>query len=62
MFLIFFQNKVAAAAAAVAALDTVDESESRQVSVQAVPAKQKRPAAAYQEQRQGKTFQVWKKC
>jgi len=54
----FFQNKVAAAAAAVAALDTVDESESRQVSVQAVPAKQKRPAAAYQEQRQGKTFQV----
>lgn len=46
-------DKVAAAAAAVAALD---ESESQQHSVSALPAKQKRPAV-YQEPRQGKTFQ-----
>jgi hypothetical protein len=47
---------VAAAAAAVAALD---ESESRQQLVTAVPAKPIRPTAkANQESRQGKTFQV----
>jgi hypothetical protein len=50
-----FQNKVAAAAAAVAALD---ESESQQHVVAALPAKQKRPATGYQEPRQAKTFQV----